>query len=99
MSLQEHVYKLLIISSSDGFSKAVKATLPKLRFQKIVTVTGETAARRLLSDYHFDLVIIHSPLPEDTGIRLAVCDLVCLCSAADVIFPVYRPESTFKADG
>ncbi len=99
MSLQEHVYKLLIISSSDGFSKAVKATLPKLRFQEIVTVTGETAARRLLSDYHFDLVIIHSPLPEDTGIRLAV-DLcsdktttALLVVASDLYHGIYREVS------
>lgn len=72
MSLKERVYSILIVSSNDGFSSALKELLPRVRYAPVCAAPGVSTAKRVLAESTFDFVIINSPLSDDTGIRLAM---------------------------
>ena len=71
MSLREHVYSVLIVSSSENFSASLTDFMPVGNFSPVSTATSVSEAKRRLQDRKFDFVIINSPLPDDFGSRLA----------------------------
>ncbi len=72
MSLEEHAYSVLIVSSAESFHNAMTAMLPNSRFQPTVKASTIAAARRAVAERHFDFVIINSPVKDDLGMRFAV---------------------------
>ena len=72
MSLKERIYSVLIVSASAKFNDAVRGILSASKYDPVTVAQGAAAAREMLIDLDFDLVIINSPLPDDAGIRLAV---------------------------
>ncbi len=76
MSLKEHVYSVLLVSSSDKFNSTMREMLPESDFTPVCTVGSIGEAQRTLTERTFDFVIINSPLPDDSGIKLAID--VCL---------------------
>ena len=72
MSLKERVYSVLVISAAEGFNDALTALLPEARYSPVQFATNVGAARRALAERAFDIVIINSPLPDETGIRFAI---------------------------
>ncbi|MGN0526568.1 MAG: ANTAR domain-containing response regulator [Acutalibacteraceae bacterium] len=72
MSLQEQVYSVLVVSASDTFNASLTPLLPESKFDPIRTETSVNSARRALSERTYDLIIINSPLPDDSGIRFAI---------------------------
>lgn len=72
MSLKEQVYSVLVISAAEGFNDALTALLPEARYSPVQFATNVGAARRTLAERAFDIVIINSPLPDETGMRFAI---------------------------
>lgn len=71
MVFNSYTYSVLIVSSSDKFNSSIKPLLPVSDYYPIDTVINEGAARRLILERSYDLVVINSPLPDDFGINLA----------------------------
>lgn len=69
--LQECVYRVLLVSASEKFNQSLRALLPETVFSPVVTVDNEGAARRMLLERRFDLLLINAPLPDAFGTRLA----------------------------
>lgn len=68
---QECVYRVLLVSASDAFERSLRTLLPEAMFSPVVTVGSVGAARRMLLERRFDLLLIDSPLPDEFGVRLA----------------------------
>lgn len=72
MSLQERVYSVLIVSSSEKFQGSLLPLLPEASFSPVAAVSSVAAAERARNERDFDFVFINSPLPDDAGLRFAV---------------------------
>ena len=69
MSLRERAYSMLIVSATDNFTSAFADLLLETRYSPIHTVASVNAAKRILAEKTFDIVIINAPLPDDIGTR------------------------------
>jgi response regulator NasT len=72
MSLKEQIYSVLAVSSSDKFNQSLPEVFPLPVFSPVNTVTDISAAKRGVADRDYDIIVINSPLPDDTGIRFAI---------------------------
>ncbi len=72
MSLREQVYSVLVVSASDKFNQALPEFFPVPVYSPLNIVSNVVSARRALSERDFDLVIVNSPLPDESGIRFAI---------------------------
>lgn len=96
MDLKEQVYSVLVVSASEKFNQSLAGLLPQARFSPVRTVSGVGAARRELLDRSYDLVLINTPLPDQSGVRLAI-DL-CGDSGAGVLLFVKSEHYAEVAD-
>lgn len=85
MDLQERVYSVLIISSSDKFSLAIKGLLPDFRYKPVRIETSINAARRAILERDYDFIIVSSPLPDEDGIDFSI-DMCCGKSSITLLF-------------
>ncbi len=85
MDLQERVYSVLIISSSDKFSLAIKGLLPDFRYKPVRIETSINAARRAILERDYDFIIVSSPLPDEDGIDFSI-DVCCGKSSITLLF-------------
>lgn len=81
MSLKERVYSVLVVSSSESFNAALPALLPESAFYPICLTSSISAAKRKIAEQSFDFLIINSPLPDESGTRLAID----ICAQADTV--------------
>ena len=81
MSITDRIYSVLIVSASKNFTDAVRSTLSSARFEPLTVVGSVNAARRASAEQAYDLVLINSPLPDETGTRFAID----LCSAKGTV--------------
>ena len=72
MSLKERVYSVLIVSASEKLNQALPEIFSVPVFSPVRFVSNVSAAKRALAERDFDIVIVNSPLPDDTGIRFAI---------------------------
>lgn len=72
MSLKERVYSVLVVSSSESFNSALPALLPESAYYPVCLTSSISAAKRRIAEQAFDFVIINSPLPDESGTRLAI---------------------------
>lgn len=72
MSLQERVYSVLIVSWADNFTDSLKDLLPPSHYSPVDTAANISEAKRALLDRSYDLVLINSPLPDESGSRFAI---------------------------
>ena len=90
MVFRDYTYSVLIVSASEKLNTAFHKLLPVNTYWPVEEVHSVNAARRLLSDRQFDIVLINTPMPDDFGTRLAVdisnsCDgCVLLLAGSDV---------------
>lgn len=70
-SLQECVYSVLLVSASEKFNQSLRTLLPEAVFSPVIMVGSVGAARRMLLERRFDLLLINAPLPDELGTRLA----------------------------
>ncbi len=72
MSLKEHVYSILIVSASAGFTSSLSGLIPETRYHPVDKAASINAAKRILAEKNYDFVIINAPLPDDAGTRFAI---------------------------
>ena len=72
MSIQEHVYSILLVSASQKMNTAIGRMMPREKYESAVIVDNVSAARRLMNERSFDFVIVNSPLPDDSGIHFLI---------------------------
>ena len=72
MSLAKRVYSVLVVSPSAKFNSALSDLLPESDYYPVNKVGDVNAAKRALTERDFDLVIVNSPLPDDTGLRFSI---------------------------
>ena len=72
MDLLQTVYSVLIVSTAEKFSSSITTMFPASRYFPIECVKSSSAARRLLSEKHFDIIIINYPLLSNDGIEFAI---------------------------
>ena len=72
MPLKERVYSVLIVTRTEKFSLSLSSWLSPSKFSPINTVSGVSAAKRAFLARDYDMVLINSPLEEDSGSKIAV---------------------------
>ncbi len=72
MSLRERVYSVLMVSASPSFDASFCELLPESRFSPLRIERDVSSAKRSVAEYDYDIVIVNSPLPDDSGIRFAL---------------------------
>ena len=72
MPLHEKAYSVLVVSSSDKLNGIISSELAGREFEPVKIVKSVAAAQRRLAEYTYDIVIINTPLPDESGRRLAV---------------------------
>lgn len=72
MSLQEKVYSVLVVSTSDKFLASVSPLLPEASFSPVDRADSVSKAKRRLVDKSYDILLINSPLPDEDGCKLAI---------------------------
>ena len=72
MNISERTYSVLIVSASKNFSDACRSILSLDRFDPVRFTANVNSARRELTERSYDLIIINSPLPDETGTRFAI---------------------------
>lgn len=71
MVFQPNTYSVLLVSASKKLNQTLSSLLSPGEYEPVVTVGSVGAAKRLLLEQDFDLVLINSPLSDDPGIELA----------------------------
>ncbi len=71
MLYRDHPYGVLIVSSAEQFHNKTAELLPAGDFWPVRHAKSAGEARRMLSERHFDVLIICSPLPDEIGTVLA----------------------------
>lgn len=72
MAIKERVYSVLIVSAAETFNVSFGALLPPCRYAPVCFAASVNAAERSLLEQPYDLVVVNSPLPDDSGLRLAI---------------------------
>jgi response regulator NasT len=62
---------ILLVSASGNMTDFFIDMLTRIPYEELLTVTTGGEARRLLVERAFDLCVINSPLPDETGDKLA----------------------------
>lgn len=70
--MAEHSYKVLLVSSSEKFGSSVLPLMSDTDGYSVVTAANGSAARRLMLENHFDIVIINTPLADEFGTKMAL---------------------------
>ena len=65
-------FAILVISGAEQFDAIVKRSLPAGLFTAIDVRRSAATARRGVLERYYDIVVINSPLPDETGIDLAM---------------------------
>jgi AmiR/NasT family two-component response regulator len=89
MRLQERIYSVLVVSCSEKLNDALSQLLPVSSYQPVQIVTSANAARRSITEQTFDLVLINFPLPDESGIRLAID---CCRSQSTVVLALLKSD-------
>lgn len=71
-SLKEHIYSVLIVSTSDSFKTNIMKYLPEATYKPIFLARNIVEAQRETVERFYDLIIINSPLSDDSGTKFAI---------------------------
>jgi response regulator NasT len=71
MTPPERVYSVLLVSAAQNLNAALGELLQPSVFSPVRTVTDVSAAKRAAAERDWDIVIVNSPLPDETGLRFA----------------------------
>lgn len=72
MALTQRIYSVLVVSAAERFDQFITPLLPEADFSPVHFARTNTAARQMLLERDYDLMIINAPLPDDFGTRLAI---------------------------
>ena len=65
-------YGVLLVSAPGRTNDALASLLTEERYSPVRTVSSVSAAKRALAEREFDLILVNSPLPDDSGGRFAI---------------------------
>ncbi len=68
---KESVYRVLVASASEAFNRSLLPWLSDSAYDPVTVVGSAGAAKRMLLERGADLLLINTPLPDETGCRLA----------------------------
>ena len=71
-SLKEHIYSVLIVSTSDSFKANIMKYLPEATYSPVFFARNIVEAQRETVERFYDLIIINSPLSDDSGTKFAI---------------------------
>ena len=89
MVLEEKQFSVLIVSSSEKFNNEMDHMLSKAVYASISFSTSISAARRMLSQRQYDLIIVNSPLPDDFGSSFSVD---CSQNSSSVVLQLVKSD-------
>ena len=69
---EDRHYRVLVVSSRDQFDSYIADTMPSGMNMTADIKRNASAARRLLLEREYDIVIINAPLSDETGLELAL---------------------------
>lgn len=92
MVFSDQTYQVLIVSGSQKFVSSMTAFLPYSQYYPIDTAGSMAAARRMLLDQSYDIVMINAPLPDEFGGKLAVD----VCSRSDGVALLFVPGEVYE---
>ena len=72
MSLREHVYSVLLVSSSEKMNASLTSLLPDRIYYPLTVVSSVSEAQRKINEQSYDFVIVNAPLPDDFGRKFAI---------------------------
>ncbi len=72
MSFKERIYSVLLVSSAPKITAALQSMLSSAHYEPVVVATSASAARKLLIDNEYDIVVVNSPLSDEFGTRFAL---------------------------
>ena len=72
MTLKELRYSVLVVSAAESFNSALGELLPCAQYEPVIFASSVSAAKRMVADLFYDIVIVNAPLPDDMGTRFAV---------------------------
>ncbi len=88
MVFQERTYAVLLVSASEKFRETALSLLPQTDYWPVDTAGSAGAARRAMLETPYDLVLIHAPLRDEFGSRLAAD--ICRSSGAGALLLVKK---------
>lgn len=99
MTLGEHFYRTLVVSSSDKFNEYITPLLSPAHCEPVVFANSIAAAKRLSLESKFDYVIINAPLPDEFGSKYATDvssdkNTVCLLFVRAELYAEIRSKVT-----
>lgn len=72
MVLSERIYATLVVSSSEKFNDSLKPLMSAAQCRPVDFAASGAEAKRKTLEKQYDFVIINSPLPDETGAKLAI---------------------------
>ena len=84
----DHIYSVLIVSASAKFNLAVSTLFPSAQYWPVDMAENPLSARQKMQENSYDIVVINSPLKEETGTRLAAN--ICSTSSSCVMMLVNK---------
>lgn len=85
MVFREYTCSVLVVSANKEFSSRIAGMLPSSEYWPVHFVSDGGAARRKALENRVDIILINSPLPDESGIR-AAADLAGEAAAGVVLF-------------
>lgn len=85
MDRPDRVYSVLLVSSSPKFNTSFEPFITGVLYEPPRIANCISAAKRLLAERTFDLILINSPLTDDPGMRFAI-DAAAKSAAAVMVF-------------
>lgn len=68
---QEHIFSILIVSSSAKFNMLTPSLFPVTGYWPVDTVPDAASAKKKMMERTYDIIVINTPLPDEMGTRLA----------------------------
>ncbi len=89
-------YRVMVVTASESFDTETRALLPPSEFYPVTSVHAVGEARRRLVSEAFDIVVVNSPLPDETGLEFALdlCATPATAAVAIVSRLVYEDMRT-----
>ena len=72
MSLKEKTYSVLVVSASQNLITSMHDLLSSSKFETVKYTASVSSAKRANLEKAYDIVIIDTPLPDETGDDLAI---------------------------
>lgn len=97
MSPRNAPQRVLVVTASPKFPEVLRACLPPVQFQPMISAASSGEAKRLLLTSGFDLVVIDDPVGREPGVQLAL-DIASQHGALGILLLV-RAELFDQASG